>query len=54
MLNYDLIEAGEKRRLQLSELEEIRAEAMRVLDLRKRGLSCFMANILFRKILPPE
>ena len=27
ILNYDLIEAGEERRLQLSELEEIRAEA---------------------------
>ena len=27
MLNYDLIEAGEERRLQPSEFEEIRAEA---------------------------
>jgi len=27
MLNYDLSEAGEERRLQLSELEEIKAEA---------------------------
>jgi len=27
MLNYDLNEAGEVRKLQLSELDEIRAEA---------------------------
>jgi len=27
MLNYDLHEAGEERRLQLSELEKIKAEA---------------------------
>jgi len=48
MLNYDLTEAGEDRRLQLSKLEEIRAEAY------ERKLSCFMTNKFLRKCLPQE
>jgi len=54
MLNYDLTEAGEERRQQLSKLEEIRAEAMRVLDLTKRRLSYSMIDTFLGKSLPRE
>jgi len=41
-----LTQAGEEKRLQLSELEDIRVEAY--------GLSCFMINIFLGNNLPEE
>ena len=63
MLNYDLAQAGEERRLQLSELKKIRAEGYEIarsykeramLDLIKRELSYLVINIFLGNSLPQE
>jgi len=45
MLNCDLTQGGEEMRLQLSELEGIRAEAYESARFTKRGLICLMIDI---------
>jgi len=52
MLDYDLMNASGKRRLQLSKVEEIELRLTRVLDLIKREPSCFMIDIIFGNNLP--
>ena len=49
MLNYDLTEAGEERRLQLSELEEIRAEAYESARSYKERTKLFHDKHILRK-----
>ena len=48
-LNYDLTEAGEERRLQLSELDEIRAEAYESAQSYKERAKLFYDRHIFRK-----
>ena len=48
-LNYDLTEAGEERRLQLSELNEIRAEAYESSRSYKNKAKLFHDRHIFRK-----
>jgi len=49
MLNYDLTEVGEERRLQLSELEEIRAEAYESARSYKERAKLFHDKHILRK-----
>jgi len=54
MLNSDLTEAGEKRRLQLSELEEIRVEADESARSYKERAKHFYNKQNLRKELAPR
>jgi len=45
MLNFDITEVVEEMRLQLSDLEQISAEALRVLDVTNRGLSYSLEGV---------
>ena len=52
-LNYDLTEAGEERRLQLNELDEIRAEAYETACSNKERAKLFHdRRILWREFAP--
>ena len=53
MLNYDFTEAGEERRLQLSELEEIRAEAYESARSYKERANLFHDKHILRKEFSP-
>ena len=53
MLNYDLTEAGEEHRLQLSELEEIRAEAYESARSYKERAKLFYDKHILRKEFAP-
>jgi len=44
MLNYDLTEAGEERRLKLSELDDIRAEAYKNASVGTKNLFVLCQN----------
>ena len=50
-LNYDLIKAGDQRRLQLSELDEIGAEAYESARFYKERANLFMIDIFLGKNL---
>jgi len=52
-LNYDLTEAGEERLLQLSELDEIRAEAYESAQADKERAKLFNDLYIFRKEFSP-
>jgi len=52
-LNYDLTKAGEERRLQLSELDEIRAEAYESARSYKERVKLFYDRHIFRKEFAP-
>jgi len=54
MLNYDLIEAGEERKLQLSELEEIRVEAYESARSYKERPKLFHDQHILRKEFAPR
>jgi len=53
MLNYDLTEAGEERKLQVSELEEIRAEAYESPRSYKERAKLFHDKHILRKEFAP-
>jgi len=53
MLNYDLNEAGEVRKLQFSELDEIRAEAYESARLYKERAKLFLDRHILRKEFTP-
>ena len=52
-LNYDLTEVGEERRLQLSELDDIRVEAYESARLYKERAKLFHNQHIFRKEFSP-
>ena len=52
-LNYDLTEAGEERRLQLSELDEIRVQAYESARSYKERAKLFHDRHIFRKEFAP-
>jgi len=48
-LNLDLEASRAERKLQLSELDEIKNEPMKTLGCVRKEPNCFMANIFIRK-----
>jgi len=52
-LNYDLTTAGEERRLQLSELEEIRSDAYESARLSKERVKLVHVRIILKKDFVP-
>jgi len=53
MLNYDLAQAGEERRLQLSELKKIRAEGYEIARSYKERAKLFSDKHILRKQFAP-